>query len=226
MRALIGAIIIGAVLANVAVMVVAQSSLGPEAYHGNRERGAKIAAWGTSKGVASCSSCHGYDGIGNGTSRVPRIAGQSSAYLVQQLDQYAGGERQNVEMTNFAQRLGPQERADVAAYYASLRSSFPPPENSFTPWLLQRGSQLANSGDNDLRVASCNNCHGPQGAGEAPNIPALQGQYSNYIIYRLQQLAAVHNDADLMFPVASALHPEDMQAVGAYFEQLAHSRFH
>jgi cytochrome c553 len=95
------AIIIGAVLANVSVMVVAQSSLGPEAYHGDAERGAKIAAWGTSKGVASCSSCHGYDGIGNGTSRVPRIAGQSSTYLVQQLDKYAGDKRQNVYMTNF-----------------------------------------------------------------------------------------------------------------------------
>jgi cytochrome c553 len=82
-------------------MVVAQSSLGPEAYHGDAERGAKIAAWGTSKGVASCSSCHGYDGIGNGTSRVPRIAGQSSTYLVQQLDKYAGDKRQNVYMTNF-----------------------------------------------------------------------------------------------------------------------------
>jgi cytochrome c553 len=145
---------------------------------------------------------------------------------MQQLDQYAAGKRQNVYMTNFAQRLSPQERADAAAYYASLRSSFPPPENEFTPWLLQRGNQLANSGDNDIRVASCNNCHGPQGAGEPPDIPALQGQYSNYIIYRLQQLAAAHNDADLMLPVASALHMEDMQAVGAYFEQLPHSKFH
>jgi cytochrome c553 len=225
MKARIGAIMIGAALANVSVMVVAQNSLSPEADYGGAERGAKIAAWGTSKGVASCSSCHGFDGVGNGTSRVPRIAGQSSDYLVQQLDKYAAGKRQNVYMTNFAQRLSPQERADVAAYYASLRSSFPPLENEFTPWLLQRGSRLANSGDNDLTVASCNNCHGPQGAGEPPNIPALQGQYSNYIIYRLQQLAAAHNDADLMFPVASALHTEDMQAVGAYFEQLPHSSY-
>jgi cytochrome c553 len=102
---------------------------------------------------------------------VPRLAGQSSAYLMQQLDLYAAGKRQNVYMTNFAQRLSAQERADVSAYYASLRSSFPPPANESTA-LLQRGRQLATVGDDKLTVQSCDNCHGPQGIGESPNIPA------------------------------------------------------
>jgi cytochrome c553 len=140
------------------------------------------------------------------------------------LDKYAAGKRRNVYMTNFAERLSPQERADVAAYYASLSSSFPPPKDEVTASLLDRGRQLANSGDNTLSVASCNNCHGPKGAGEPPDIPALQGQYGSYIIYRLQQLAANHNDADLMSPVADALHTDDMQAVGAYYEHLPHSQ--
>jgi cytochrome c553 len=226
MQRLIKATITGAVAVNVSVIVVAQTLWGPEAYHGNVGRGAKIAAWGTSKGVASCSSCHGYDGVGNGDSRVPRLAGQSSSYLVQQLDDYASGKRNNVFMANFAQRLSAQERADVAAYYASLKSSFPPPQNELAPSLLERGRQLANLGDDKLTVQSCNNCHGPQGAGEHPDIPALKGQYSNYIVQRLQQLASTHNDADLMFPVASALAVQDMQAVAAYYEQLAYSGVH
>jgi cytochrome c553 len=228
MKRVIKATIAAALAVNVSVIVLAQTqtSWGPEAYHGNVGRGARIAAWGTSRGVASCSSCHGYDGVGNGDSRVPRLAGQSSAYLVQQLENYANGKRNNIIMANFAQRLNAQERADVAAYYASLRSSFPPPQNELTPSSLQRGRQLANLGDDKLTVQSCNNCHGPQGAGEYPNIPALKGQYSNYIVQRLQQLAAVRNDADLMFPVASALSVDDMQAVAAYFEQLATSDVH
>jgi cytochrome c553 len=226
MKKLIKATIAGAVAVNVSLIVVAQSSWGPEAYHGNVGRGARIAAWGTTKGVASCSSCHGYDGVGNGDSRVPRLAGQSSAYLLQQLDDYARGQRNNVIMANFAQRLSAQERADVAAYYASLRSSFPPPLNDLNPLLLQRGSQLANLGDDKLTVQACNNCHGPQGAGEYPSIPALKGQYSNYIVQRLQQFAAAHSDSALMFPVASALGAQDIQAVAAYFEQLANSGVH
>ena len=103
MKRLISATIAGAVAVNVSVIVVAQTSWGPEAYHGNVGRGTKIAAWGTSKGVASCSSCHGYDGVGNGDSRVPRLAGQSSAYLAQQLNDYASGKRNNIVMANFAQ---------------------------------------------------------------------------------------------------------------------------
>ena len=223
MKMLIKAMIAGAVAVNVSIMVVAQSSWGPEAYRGNAARGAKIAAWGTSRGVASCSSCHGYDGVGNGDSRVPRLAGQSSAYLVDQLEMYASGKRNNIIMANFAQRLNAQERADVAAYYASLRSGFPPPESELPQPLLERGRQLANFGDDKLTVPSCNNCHGPQGAGESPDIPALKGQYGNYIVQRLQQLASTHNDADLMFPVASALGAQDRQAVAAYYEQLANS---
>lgn len=226
MKKLVKATIAGAVAVNVSVIVIAQTSWGPEAYRGNVGRGAKIAAWGTSEGVASCSSCHGYDGVGNGGSQVPRLAGQSSAYLVQQLNDYATGKRNNIFMINFAQRLSAQERADVAAYYASLRSGFPPPESESPQSLLERGRQLANLGDDKLTVQSCNDCHGPQGTGEFPDIPALKGQYSNYIIQRLQQLAATHNDADLMFPVASSLGAHDMQAVAAYYEELANSGVH
>jgi cytochrome c553 len=226
MNKLIKATIAAGVAVNVSVIVVAQTSWGPGAYHGNVGRGAKIAAWGTPRGVASCSSCHGYDGVGNGPSRVPRLAGQSSAYLVQQLEKYASGKRNNTFMANFAQRLSAQERADVAAYYASLGSGFPPPESELPEPLLERGSQLANFGDEKLTVQSCNNCHGPQGAGEYPDIPVLKGQYGNYIVQRLQQLASNHNDADLMFPVASALGPQDMQAVAAYFEQLENPGVH
>ena len=230
------AIIIGAVVLSAAVIVVAEDSpdltreakAGAFAYQeANRDnvgRGARIAAWGTSRGVASCSSCHGYDGVGNGNSQIPRLAGQSSAYLLEQLNDFASGNRPNAYMANFAQRLSAQERADVAAYYASLESGFPPPEREPAAKLLQRGRQLADFGDDKLTVQSCNNCHGPQGSGEYPAIPALQGQYSSYISGRLERWkAAPLRDDDLMSRVASELRPEDIQAVSTYFEQLPHS---
>jgi cytochrome c553 len=122
-----------------------------------------------------------------------------------------------------------QERADVAAYYGFLHSGFPPVKNQFTAALLERGHQLAVRGDDKLTLQSCNNCHGPQGEGESPNIPALQGQYSDYIIERLQDWKQTPQGAfqqtlnALMERVASNLDQEDMQAVGAYFEQLSHT---
>ena len=214
------AMIAGALFLSISIIVLADNPAGSESYHGDPKRGAKIAAWGTSNGVASCSSCHGYDGVGNGTSVVPRLAGQSAAYLMQQLDKFAASKRHNVYMINFAQRLSPQERADVSAYYSSLQSPFPPWNDQFTGDQLERGRQLATLGDDKLTLPSCNNCHGPQGIGEPPDIPALKGQYSNFLIYRLQQLAAGRNNADLMFPISSALSPDDMNAVAAYFERL------
>jgi cytochrome c553 len=230
MRHLIRATMLGAVASGVCVIVVAETSSDQGVNQGSVGRGARIAAWGTSRGVASCSSCHGYDGVGNGNNRVPRLAGLSSAYLFRQLNDFAGGSRTNAYMANFAQRLSVQERADVAAYYASLRSSFPPVQKEFTAALLERGHQLAVRGDDKLTLQSCNNCHGPQGEGESPNIPALQGQYSNYIIERLQDWKQTTQGAAsqqalnaLMERVASNLGQEDMQAVGAYFEQLSHN---
>ena len=224
MKNLIRATVVGAVVVSAAVIVVAENSPNAEANQGDVGRGARIAAWGTSRGVASCSSCHGYDGVGNGNSRIPRLAGQSSAYIFKQLNQYASGDRINAYMANFAQRLSAQERADVAAYYASLKSGFPPLAEESTAKLLQRGRQLADFGDDKLTVQSCNNCHGPQGTGEYPEIPALQGQYSNYLIQRLEQWKqAPLRDDDLMSRVASELGHDDLQAVSAYFEQLPHS---
>jgi cytochrome c553 len=226
---LIRATMLVAVAAGACAIVGAENSSDQRTNQGNVGRGARIAAWGTSRGVASCSSCHGYDGVGNGTSRVPRLAGLSSAYLFQQLNDFASGSRINVYMANFARRLSVQERADVAAYYASLHSSFPPVKKEFTAALLERGHQLAVRGDDKLTLQSCNNCHGPQGEGESPNIPALQGQYSDYIIERLQDWKQTPQGAfqqtlnALMERVASNLDQEDMQAVGAYFEQLSHT---
>jgi cytochrome c553 len=214
---LIRAAMLGAVAAGACVIVGAETFSDQRANQGNVGRGARIAAWGTSRGVASCSSCHGYDGVGNGTSRVPRLAGLSSAYLFQQLSDFASGNRTNVYMANFAQRLSVQERADVAAYYASLHSSFPPVQKEFTAALLERGHQLAVQGDDKLTLQSCNNCHGPQ------------GQYSDYVIERLQNWKETPQGPSqqtlnaLMERVASNLSQEDMQAVGAYFEQLSHS---
>jgi cytochrome c553 len=220
MQTLTRAIAAGAFLVSISIIVLADNPSGSGSYRGDPLRGAKIAAWGTSNGVASCASCHSYDGVGNGPSAVPRLAGQTAAYLTQQLDKFAARRRHNVYMTNFAQRLNPQERADVSAYYASLQSPFPPPNDQFTAEQLERGRQLATLGDDKLTVPSCNNCHGPDGVGESPDIPALKGQYSNFIVYRLEQFTAGHNDADLMFPIAAALRPEDMNAVAAYFERL------
>lgn len=74
-----------------------------------------------SRGIASCASCHGANGRGDAGN--PPLAGQPAAYLAQQLDAWASGERYgdaNGAMTAISRALHSRDRQAVAAYAAGL----------------------------------------------------------------------------------------------------------
>lgn len=71
--------------------------------------------------VPSCSGCHNEDG--SGTEKFPRIAGQHTAYVVQQLLNFKSGERANDSralMRAVAKRMNENEIRAVAEYVATL----------------------------------------------------------------------------------------------------------
>ena len=70
--------------------------------------------------AASCAGCHGADGMGVGDN--PPTAGLDEAYFIEQMTAYKSGERENAMMQMFAAQLSDQDTADLAAYYASLKS--------------------------------------------------------------------------------------------------------
>ena len=67
-----------------------------------------------------CEDCHGEDGMGN--DEFPQLAGLEEAYFVEQLTAFKSGERvdENEIMPMYAEDLGDQDIADLAAYYSSL----------------------------------------------------------------------------------------------------------
>lgn len=75
----------------------------------------------TKSGVPSCEGCH--EENGEGSKRFPRVAGQHVEYTLEQLRQYASGERSNgvKVMRTIAERLTPEEAQAVAEYMASLK---------------------------------------------------------------------------------------------------------
>ena len=75
------------------------------------------AAAGKAK-AAQCAQCHGADG-NSPTSAFPRLAGQHADYLQHALLAYTTGERKNAIMATFAAALSAQDRADLAAWFAS-----------------------------------------------------------------------------------------------------------
>ena len=68
--------------------------------------------------AAQCQQCHGPDG-NSPTPQFPKIGGQHAKYIVQTLEDYSTGERQEPVMAAFAAALSKQDREDLAAWYAS-----------------------------------------------------------------------------------------------------------
>lgn len=88
------------------------AALGADLYH----RGAP------DRGLKPCSACHGAQGQGRGAANPP-LAGQSAAYLAEQLKLWRSGKRQNDPervMLAFGRRLTLVEIEAVSAYAASL----------------------------------------------------------------------------------------------------------
>lgn len=74
--------------------------------------------------VPACSGCHNDDG--SGTEKYPRIAGQHSAYVVQQLLSFKSGERANdvkAVMRAVAKRMNEKEMRAVAEYVVTLKGA-------------------------------------------------------------------------------------------------------
>jgi cytochrome c553 len=210
------------VLAGLGVACVADAA--PDARHSDVARGAVIAAQGTAAGAPACAQCHAFDGISDGTGAFPRIAGQSAFYLAKQMRDFTSGVRASAVMTPISKALSPDDIADVAAYYAGVDGPYlplPAPD----PVLVKRGEQLASVGDSAKNLPSCDNCHGPGGAGEPPAIPYLAGQYAHYTAFELKMWRSGFRKSspESMEQVARRLDDEDIASVAAYFQQVRSS---
>lgn len=166
-------------------------------------------------GVAACAQCHGTEGQAKG---VPPLAGQPRLYLVRQLDAYAEGRRHHEVMTPIAKGLTPQQRAQLAEYFAQLAVSAADAKAK-SDEVPARGRMLATHGDNDLRVPACANCHGPSGVGREPN-PYLAGLHAKYLAEALQAWKDGRRDTDpsrSMDVIAKNLSDTDVNAAAAYY---------
>jgi cytochrome c553 len=69
----------------------------------------------------TCQGCHGIEGYFNvyPSYHVPKIAGQSAAYIESALKAYRDGSRQHGTMNANAANLSDQDIANIAAYIAS-----------------------------------------------------------------------------------------------------------
>jgi cytochrome c553 len=81
------------------------------------------AAAGKAKAAQTCAACHGADGAKPSAPDQPILAGQHYDYLVKALIDYKTGKRNNAIMKGFAASLSKQDIEDLAAWFASQKSS-------------------------------------------------------------------------------------------------------
>jgi cytochrome c553 len=207
--------------AGIGVLCLGSGAAQPSIQRPQVARGAIIAAQGVAGRSPACAQCHAYNGASDGSGAFPRIAGQSAYYLAKELRDYASGVRTNAVMTPIAKALSADDANDVAAYYASVNAPYLP-LSSPNPTLIRRGKQLATIGDAAKQLQSCDNCHGPGGAGELPAIPYLAGQYAHYIAFQLTmwQRGFRNNSPNAMADIAKRLDAQDIAALGAYYQQV------
>ncbi len=208
-----------AVLAPLGVITLVQAQSG--GHPADAKHGAVVAAQGTAAGAPPCAQCHAFNGVSDASGAFPRLAGQSAYYLAKQLRDLASGERASAIMSPIAKALSPDDIADVAAYFATVNAPFLPLKTDDAA-LVKHGEELAKVGSAERRIQNCNNCHGPDGAGEPPAIPYLAGQYSHYIAFTLQmwQQGFRKNSLNTMGVIAKKLDDQEIAAVAAYYQQV------
>jgi cytochrome c553 len=126
---------------------------------------------------AGCSGCHGPDGRDGGP-YVPRLAGQSEAYLRASLDAYAAGRRASGLMQQAVTGLAPADRAELARALAALPAGAAPPGDPGPP------PEIATRGRPEHGVPACLACHGAPRRN--PAVPSLDGQPAAYLAAQLR----------------------------------------
>jgi len=211
------------VVGAVALLAVARAAAEAPATGADIAAGRSIAIHGVAPGRPACAACHMPDGAGQAEVGIPRLAGLSDAYILDQLTFFAKGTRTNPAMQPFAKMLTPEQRRQVAGYFGNLPV---PAQSDLTLQpepALKRGERLFLDGNFQTGLLACASCHGPGGQGVGNFAPRLAGQSAAYIAEQLDAWkAGGRRDPHGAFMRAEASHlsARDIAAVAVFLESL------
>ncbi|MBW4049344.1 MAG: cytochrome c [Proteobacteria bacterium] len=176
--------------------------------------------------MAYCQDCHGPSGQGYaGFAPIPRIGGQTTRYLANQLKAFAESRRDANASIAMSSIHGPSEpmRAALAEHFSKLE---PEPIADGPKGLVAAGKRIYAEGVLASNVPACSACHGPEARGKA-EIPRLSGQLYPYTVQELESWSTKRGtdpaNADMaavMIPVAHAMSHDQIAAVAAYLSYL------
>lgn len=180
--------------------------------NGNAEAGAAKAA--------TCVACHGANG--NSTNpEWPKLAGQSSKYIYEQLVAFKTQTRKQPIMMGQASALSDQEMRDVAAFFSQQKQQ----PGVASPDSVKVAEKIFRAGDTKRELPACASCHGPQGHGNpAAGYARIGGQHATYTANQLKNFRngdrKTSANGQMMTAVASKLTDAEIDALASYVNGL------
>lgn len=164
-----------------------------------------------------CVACHAIDGS-RGSPANPILQGQHQAYLVKQLTEFKGGQRNNPIMRGIASTLSADDMRNVAAFYATKQAKPGFAKNKDT---VKLGEKIYRGGIADRSVPACAGCHSPTGSGIPAQYPRLAGQHADYAEAQLVAFrAAARTNSAPMVGIAAKMNDREIKAVADYIAGL------
>lgn len=156
-----------------------------------------------------CGNCHGKDG-NSVRDYIPNLASQNAAYLFNQFELFATGERKDYVMGKLAKVLSRQDKVDIAIYYSQMPVK-PRAEvaDITTEAERKKGEQLYQS--------MCFTCHQKDGHGDG-SYPRIAGQPYQYLIKTLDGFSGENNrrENSPMTVIVANMNKEQLKEVAAY----------
>ena len=169
-----------------------------------------------SPAIRNCTWCHGTSA--QGYTSAPRLAGQRSQYLENQLAGFRTHARDNPlsqqYMWDAAANLSAQAARDLATYFSTLP---PKAAGDGDIELVATGRTIYQVGMPDANIVACVACHGPNAEGVG-QIPRLGGLAYSYLKRTLEEWGQGYHVASgpPMPDIASKLSPNQIDALASY----------
>ena len=174
--------------------------------------------------IEYCKTCHGLSGQGyRGFFPIPRLAGQQTEYIENQLAAFIERRRENKYMYDVAHVLSPATRAALAKHFRGLNAK---PLGGAPRKLVAMGKKIYEEGVPETNVPACMACHGSEAKGQDA-IPRLAGQLHDYFFNKLvnwnkeRGQDPKHPDISaVMLPTSHNLTKSQIAEVAAYVSYL------
>ena len=165
-----------------------------------------------------CSNCHGVDGV-SVSPNFPRLAGQTQAYLISELNNFRSHHRSDPAgyeyMWGLARDLTDEQIAGLAAYFSAQT---PRRNAAVNPSLLPLGKKVFEEGVPERGTPPCFACHGAEAQG-IENFPRLAFQHRDYLMKQLTVFKRTdQRPGTPMTQVAHTLTQQEIESVSAYLQ--------